>query len=60
MAETSLTIRIHKRAHDRLKNIAKGDRRDMIDILDLLLLEVDQPLINKLLKEKSSRVGTDF
>ena len=53
MAETSSTIRIHKRAHDRLKQIAKSDRRDMIDILDLLLLEVDQPLIDKL-KEKSN------
>lgn len=48
------TIRIHDGAYDRLKNIAKGDRRDMIDILDLLLLEVDQPLIDKLIKEKSN------
>ena len=54
MAETSSTIRIHKRAHDRLKQIAKSDRRDMIDILDLLLLEVDQTIIDKLLKEKSN------
>ena len=52
MAETNSTIRIHKRAHDRLKQIAKSDRRDMIDILDLLLLEVDQTLIDKL-KAKS-------
>lgn len=54
MAETSITIRIHRSAHDRLKQIAKGDRRDMIDILDLLLLEVDQPLINKLLGAKNA------
>jgi hypothetical protein len=34
------------------KYIAKGDRRDMIDILDLLLLEADQTLIDKI-KEQS-------
>jgi predicted CopG family antitoxin len=46
------TIRIHDDAYDRLKQIAKSDRRDMIDILDLLLLEVDKSLINKLLNAK--------
>lgn len=47
------TIRIRDNAYDRLKQIAKSDRRDMIDILDLLLLEVDQTIIDKLLKAKS-------
>ena len=51
MPETT-TIRIRRTAYDRLKQIAKGDRRDMIDILDLLLLEVDQTLIEKLLNAK--------
>ena len=50
----TVTIRIRKTAYDRLKQIAKGDRRDMIDILDLLLLEANQTLIDKLLKEKSN------
>ena len=46
------TIRIRNNAYNRLKQIAKDDRRDMIDILDLLLLEVDQALIDKLLNAK--------
>ena len=52
MTKATTTIRIRAAAHDRLKQIAKSDRRDMIDILDLLLLEVDQALIDKL-KAKS-------